>query len=77
MTAENKALVQAAFPTCIINNKGVVTVKQSYFYRRGTDGPERLAGIVLKHFPAATILDKQDSYKAWPKTSYYIVKFKL
>lgn len=55
---------------------GAVVYRRSYFYRHG-GGPEKIAEVILKAIPEATILETHDEWAAWPKTSYFMVAFKV
>lgn len=53
---------------------GTVTYKVTYFYRHGRS-EDRLAAEVLGLFPGSAIVDKGDHFAAWPKDSYFWVRF--
>jgi hypothetical protein len=55
---------------------GSFTFKRSYFYRHGSS-PEKYAEAIKKAIPNAVILDRYDDFAAWPKTSYFVVKFEI
>ena len=56
--------------------KGVWTVKRYYFYHIGYS-PEKLADKIKSLIPTTKILDCIDDWHAWPKSSYFVVKFAL
>ena len=63
------------YPNRLIAHKdGSFTVKKSYFYRFG-QSPEKIADKIKKAIPWAEIIDTEDEWRAWPKTSYFVVKF--
>ena len=59
-----------------IGRDGVVTVKHGYYYRHGMSA-DLFARSIQKVIPEAVILDQGDHWAAWPKDSYFWVKFKL
>lgn len=59
-----------------IGRDGVVTVKHGYYYRHGMTS-QLFAESIKKVIPEAVVLDQGDHWAAWPKDSYFWVKFKL
>ena len=63
------------YPDRLIAHKdGSFTVKESYYYRHG-QSPEKIADKIKKAIPGVEIIDTEDEWRAWPKTSYFVVKF--
>ena len=48
--------------------------KRGYFYRHGMTA-DGAAAAVKTRFPTATILEANDRWHAWPKDSYFEVRF--
>ena len=65
------------YPDRLIAHKdGSFTVKESYYYRHG-QSPEKIADKIKKAIPGIEIIDTEDEWRAWPKTSYFVVKFRI
>ena len=56
--------------------KGVYTAKWFYFYTHGMT-TEKCENKVHKAFPNAEITKSQDCWNAWPKDSWFEVRFTL
>lgn len=56
--------------------KGVYTAKWSYFYTHGKT-VEDYENKVKKEFPNAVITDSSNHWNAWPKDSWFEVRFTL
>jgi len=61
-------------------SSGVWTAKAGYYYRHG-QSPETIATEIktkLRSVGLTTeIISGEDQWRAWPKDSYFIVKFKV
>jgi len=75
MKTETKEKIRSIWPKATIY-RGVATVKRFYYYRHGTT-EDNLAERVLREFPNAVIVEKKDCYHAWPKDSWFQVKFTI
>ena len=65
------------YPDRLIAHKdGSFTVKESYYYRHG-QSPEKIADKIKKAIHGIEIIDTEDEWRAWPKTSYFVVKFRI
>jgi hypothetical protein len=64
------------FPDRFTVKDGVFTFKRAYFYRHG-NSPEKIADRIKQAIPEVQIVDTIDDWKAWPKTSYFVVKFRI
>ncbi len=53
---------------------GSFTFKRSYYYMMGNSA-EKIAEKIKTAIPEVKILEAYDAWKAWPKTSYFVVKF--
>lgn len=53
---------------------GEYTVKRGFFYRHGFDAGQ-MAAAISRAVPGATITHKQEHYNAWPRDSYWVVRF--
>jgi hypothetical protein len=73
---EMRKKVSDQFSHVSLSREGVFTVKQGYFYHHG-NSPETLWAKVQHHFPDAILVEKKDDWKAWPKDSNLVVKFKF
>src|SRR5271166_2329400 len=51
-------------------------VKRGYFYTHGYD-EEKMASYIQKILPEAIITDKSNHWNAWPKDSWFEVRFKM
>jgi len=58
------------------NKKDEYIVKSGYFYTHGFD-EDKLAANVLKVIPEAQITDKSNHWNAWPRDSWFEVRFKV
>lgn len=58
------------------SKKGHITAKVAFFYRHGKSH-EKLAAAITQHVPDALITEAFEDWKAWPKTSYFVVRFIL
>ena len=76
MTKEQKQLIAEEFENATFHKDGTVSVKQSFFYTHGFTS-SKFAQKVLNKFPNANILLSEEHWNNWPKTSYWLVKFKL
>lgn len=54
---------------------GTATFKQGYFYRHGLT-PEKVAQRVADAFPGSEIISADDVWRAWPKDSNFVVRFR-
>lgn len=59
-----------------LSKDGVFTIKQGYFYRHG-NSPEKIWEGIQKQFPDAELVDLKDDWRAWPKDSNFIIRFKF
>lgn len=55
---------------------GVFTFKRAYFYRHGNSA-EKVAERLKKAIPDIEIVETEDQWNSWPKTSYFVVRFKF
>jgi hypothetical protein len=55
---------------------GGFTGRKSFFYRQGNSA-EKIAERIKAAIPGVEILEAYDEWKAWPKTSYFVVRFQL
>lgn len=55
---------------------GEYVAKESFFYKHGNTA-EKFAAYIQSIFPAATIHSAIEGWKAWPKTSYFVVRFSI
>lgn len=55
---------------------GTITAKRGFFYRHGMSA-ELLAEKIKKALPEAIIIEAYEHWAAWPKDSYWVVKFKM
>ena len=67
-------------PDSVHTSKGAFVAKRAYFYRHGMT-PEKIAESIVKALNKSglqvTILEANDEWRNWPKTSYFVVKFKV
>lgn len=73
---ENTLNEKGLYPDKLTYRKGVFTYKDSYFYTLG-NSPEKLADKIMAALPKITIVDTENQWRRWPKTSWFIVKFSL
>ncbi len=72
---ELKARLEDLHPDKItIGKDNVVTLKWGYFYRHGKS-PEHYRDLLVKLYPEAVIVGLKDQWGAWPKDSYFVVRF--
>jgi hypothetical protein len=75
-----KSLIQEnlKFDKVMFHKDGAVTVKRSYFYTHGYNC-DKLAEKIKQLLPTLKIeiIEQDDQFKTWPKTSYFVVKFKV
>ncbi|MNV41015.1 hypothetical protein D3C71_1326370 [compost metagenome] len=66
------------FDKITFHKTGEITVKRSFFYTNGASS-SKLAEKIENAFPAGTIqiIKYEDDWQNWPKTSYFVVKFKV
>lgn len=65
------------FPDKFIQKKdGSFEYRRGYFYRMGVT-TESCINAIKKVFPQAVIIEAYDNFQAWPKDSYFMVRFKL
>lgn len=70
-----KILLQELHPNQItIGKDNVVTLKWGYFYRHGKS-PEHYRDLLVKLYPEAFVVELRDDWRAWPKGSYFVVRF--
>lgn len=60
----------------VFKRAGLFTAKRSYFYRMDRSA-EKLAAAIKRVFPGAIVVEAFDDYASWPKTSHFVVKFRL
>jgi hypothetical protein len=59
-----------------LKQDGTFVYKKTYFYHHGQT-PETVAFRILQAIPEAIIVEKEDAFANWPKTSYLIVRFRM
>jgi hypothetical protein len=59
-----------------VKRDGTIEVKWSYFYRHGRT-PETYAEQIKAAIPGAEIVAVADRWAEWPKTSWFVVWFRL
>ena len=64
------------FDTFRFKQDGTVECRHAYFYRHGMS-PDKLAEKIKAAIPEAMIVDTEDRWAAWPKTSYFVVVFRV
>lgn len=71
---ENALSKRGLFPDKFTYCKGVFTYKESYFYTF-ENSPRKIADKIMAALPKITIIDTENQWRHWPKTSWFIVKF--
>ena len=74
--AVREGLAGQGFDTVTIGKDDVVTVRRSFFYRCGMSW-QTLEDTVKAVFPSTVKVDGYDVWKAWPKTSCFVYKFRM
>lgn len=87
MTPAQKKALKNAFENSVMGvdsvsfkRNGTIIAKRAYFYRHGNSPDkvaERLQSDLKKEGIEIEIVETYDDWKAWPKTSYFVVVFKL
>ncbi len=55
---------------------GSFTYKRSFYYKHGNSS-DNIAERITEAIPGAVVLEARDNQRAWPNTSYFVVKFKV
>jgi len=73
----NRLQQNGVFPDKLIRKKdGSYEFRKGYFYRHGQT-TEQFVAAILRVYPEAKIVDQGDFFNAWPKDSYFMVRFKI
>lgn len=62
-------------PRFVAHKDGSFTVRSGYFYRSQGLKPEVMLAEVRKAFPQAQVVSVGDFFNAWPRESYFELRF--
>ena len=67
------------YPDKVSRKGDTYSVRRSYFYRPGSSRGSPFASMIraIATIPGAQVVDQLDEWRAWPKTSYFRVDFKI